>query len=152
MPGDISIRQRIITNIVETLRAPGVLRSVVDSEPTDYLRAPVPAAWVIEGSEEIITSNLDSLADCRLTVLVQIAYAFHSADPQRTLYRVGRGLLAQVQEWMTADFARGGWAFFTQEVGNAIGAVDAQDGAAVGVLTTEWVIHYHRKNTDPFRK
>lgn len=149
MAGDISIRQRIISDVVQTVQGSGLVRGVEDAEPWNYLTVPLPYAWVIEGGEFVTLENLDSRADCRLTVLVQMAFGFRSNDAQRTLYRVGRRLLADVQELMMVDYTRGGYAFFTREVSNAIAAVEASE-KPVGILTTEWEINYHRQNRDPY--
>jgi len=149
MPGDISIRQRIIADVVQTVQGSGLVRGVEDAEPWNYLTVPLPYAWVVEGGEFVSLENLDSRADCRLTVLVQIAYPFASNDAQRTLYRVGRRLLADMQELLMRDYTRGGWAFFTREVNNAIGTLEASE-RPIGILTTEWEVNYHRNNRDPY--
>lgn len=150
MPGDVSVRQRIISDVVSTVQASGLVRGVEDSEPWNYLAVPLPYAWVVEGYESIALENLDSKADCRLSVLIQVAFPFASNDAQRTLYRVGRRLLADVQELMMRDYSRGGWAFFTRETSNSIGSLEASE-KQVGILTCEYEVQYHRNNRDPYR-
>lgn len=144
-----SIRQRIVTNVVQTVSGTGLFRSVVDSEPFDFTTGDRPRAWVIEGNESV-AYNTESKVDCDLTVLIQMAFDFASSDPQRTLYKLGRHYLARVQAAMTVDLKRGGVAFFTQEQGNGIGTVDGQPNKPIGVLTSEWVVRYHRNNRNPF--
>lgn len=149
MPGDVSIRQRIVTNIVDTIKGAGLVRGVEDAEPWDYTKVPLPYAWVIEGVETVDAGLLESRAECVLRVLVQIAFPFSSSDAQRTLYRTGRRLLAEMQELMMRDLRRGGFAFLTLEAGNSIGSLEASE-KPVGVLTTEWDVKYHRRNNDPY--
>ncbi|MGE0289033.1 MAG: hypothetical protein AB7I42_23090 [Bradyrhizobium sp.] len=146
-----SVRQRLIANRVEMIRAAALVKQVDDAEPWDYLRGPLPRAWVIEGVEEFDLTALESKTDCMLTVIVQIAFPFKSADPQQTLYRKGRDYVARLERAWMADYGCGGLAKISVPVGNSIGQAADQD-KSIGVLTTEWRIEYLRSNLNPYER
>lgn len=146
-----SIRQRIITNRVDMLRASGLCQRVEDVEPWEYQRGPFPRAWVVEGDEEFDFEALESKVNVDLRLVVQVAYLFQSSDPQRTLYRQGRQLIAQLEKVWMADFKCGGLAKISLPQGNSIGTA-ADQTVSIGIVTTWWGVRYLRNNMDPFRQ
>lgn len=154
---DNSVRQRIITNVVETLAASNLVSRAEDSEPFDYFEGPFPCAWVYEAEEDAQPDKLVAKYDCWLEILVQVTYPFDSRNPSERCHRKGRALLADLQALMVVDVKRGvdangnSNAFFTCEKGNSIGRVDGTE-AQIGVLTTHWLVRYFRRFTDPTQK
>lgn len=146
---DDSIRQRIISNVVATLRGSGLVLEAEDGEPADYTEGKFPRAWVIEGDEDATTNGAPvGKYVCNLSVVVQIAFAFDSRNSNEKLFPKGRALLASVQALMVEDIKRGGSAFLTIEAGNSIGKVDGTE-KSIGVLTTFWAVRYFRSIFNP---
>lgn len=146
-----SIRQQIISAWAERLRASGQFQRVEDAEPYNYDKVPLPACWVVEGDEQIDHAQVFGKAVCDLTVIVQAAYRFDSANAQQSLYRQGRAHLARLQETVMSDATWGGLALLTLEQGNAIGRLEGKD-KPFGILTTEWVVRYRRDTFDPTKR
>jgi len=156
----VSVRQAIIDNVVNTIRESGVVADAVDSRPgsPEELAQRCTAggfAWVYEGEEEPDETQTTSTINCDLPVTVQIAYRFDSSDPQRRIDRVGREKFADLTVAMHADIGRGqnaagqNNAVVTLEAGNGIGELDLEDAHNVGILTSDWIIKYHRRRDNP---
>lgn len=147
----LSIRQEILSAHVERIRASGQFRAVHDAEPFKYERGPMPAHYVVEGNETVDHAQVFGKAVCDLTIIGQSLFLFDSANPQQSLYRVGRLHLARLQETVMGDFTLGGRVLLTLEQGNAIGFVESEN-KPFGVLTTEWVLRYRRDTFDPTKR
>lgn len=143
-----SRRELVIANRVAVLQASGFFRGVTDEEPFEYLRPDPPWCWLFDGDEVQDNQKITTKTECELVLHVHQTFIYKPGDPVRDLYKLGRVLLADMQELWMADVRCGGAAWLTLEHKNSIGR-PANCDKPVGILATEWMVRYHRNYQNP---